>query len=142
MNFFLLIILPLYTPPNPPCPSFPSSRKLLIAQISSLWQKNLCIISYLSGKFSFLKYLIQVPNLCLFLLEITLFFGELFSFAAGGVIATVMIVFCALYLGTVDGLSFHHTGKLINWSGMPFAIGVYGFCYSDHSVFPNIYQLC
>ncbi|KAJ8443207.1 hypothetical protein Cgig2_017200 [Carnegiea gigantea] len=57
-----------------------------------------------------------------------------------GVIASLSIVLCVLYLGTVEGLGFHHSGKFVKWGGIPYAIGVYGFCYSGHSVFPNIYQ--
>ncbi|KAL6539764.1 Amino acid transporter avt1a [Orobanche hederae] len=60
--------------------------------------------------------------------------------SASGVIATIVVVLCLLFIGTTNGVGFHHSGKLIRFNGIPFAIGVYGYCYSGHSVFPNIYQ--
>jgi len=59
--------------------------------------------------------------------------------SAGGVIASLVVVICVYWVGTVNGIGFHHPGYLLNWSGIPVSIGLYGFCYSGHAVFPNIY---
>ncbi|KAJ4720737.1 Vacuolar amino acid transporter 1 [Melia azedarach] len=59
--------------------------------------------------------------------------------SAGGVIASVLVVLCLFWVGLIDQVGFHTKGTTLNLTGLPVAIGLYGFCYSGHAVFPNIY---
>lgn len=110
-----------------------ASLSILII-LPTVLMKNLRLISYVSGA-------LQYPCFVLFTVLseplLTVFF---FFLAASGVILTVVLILCLLFIGTFDGVGFHHSSKLINWSGIPFSAGIYGFCYSGHTVFPNIYQ--
>ncbi|TKW36722.1 hypothetical protein SEVIR_1G001000v4 [Setaria viridis] len=48
---------------------------------------------------------------------------------------------CLSYLsGAVDNVGFENEGTVLNLPGIPIAIGLYGYCYSGHGVFPNIYS--
>jgi hypothetical protein len=62
--------------------------------------------------------------------------------AASGVMATLLVFLSVGLVGATDGIGFHLTGKVVNWSGMPFAIGIYGFFYSGHSVFQTSTSQC
>lgn len=59
--------------------------------------------------------------------------------SAGGVIASILIVLCLFWVGIVDDVGLHHKGTLLDLSNLPIAIGLYGYCYSGHAVYPNIY---
>ncbi|KAL3649998.1 Amino acid transporter avt1c [Castilleja foliolosa] len=60
--------------------------------------------------------------------------------SAGGVVASILVVACLFWAGLVDQVGFETKGQTtLNLSTLPVAIGLYGYCYSGHAVFPNIY---
>ncbi|GFZ11221.1 transmembrane amino acid transporter family protein [Actinidia rufa] len=59
--------------------------------------------------------------------------------SVGGVIASIVVVICLFWVGLVDKVGFQSKGTTINLTTLPVAIGLYGYCYSGHAVFPNIY---
>ncbi|XP_071734578.1 amino acid transporter AVT1C-like [Rutidosis leptorrhynchoides] len=60
--------------------------------------------------------------------------------SAGGVIASILVTICLSWISFVDDVGFQiETTRMLNLSSFPVAIGLYGFCYSGHAVFPNIY---
>ncbi|KAJ7525903.1 hypothetical protein O6H91_17G072900 [Diphasiastrum complanatum] len=66
---------------------------------------------------------------------------SLLSYISGaGVIASMLVMLCVFWVGAIDHVGFIHNGPLINLTGLPMSIGLYGFCYSGHAVFPNIYS--
>lgn len=60
--------------------------------------------------------------------------------SVGGVIASILVVICLFWIGVVDHVGFENKGATLNLPGIPIAIGLYGYCYSGHGVFPNIYS--
>ncbi|GJN24771.1 hypothetical protein PR202_gb12533 [Eleusine coracana subsp. coracana] len=62
------------------------------------------------------------------------------SRSAGGVIASFLVVMCLFWIGIIDNVGFENKGTVLNLPGIPIAIGLYGYCYSGHGVFPNIYS--
>uniref|UniRef100_A0A0C9S641 TSA: Wollemia nobilis Ref_Wollemi_Transcript_11975_2347 transcribed RNA sequence n=1 Tax=Wollemia nobilis TaxID=56998 RepID=A0A0C9S641_9CONI len=59
--------------------------------------------------------------------------------SAGGVIASILVVICLVWVGTVDNVGFHHKGTALDLTNLPIGLGLYGYCYSGHAVYPNIY---
>ncbi|THG21228.1 hypothetical protein TEA_028668 [Camellia sinensis var. sinensis] len=60
--------------------------------------------------------------------------------SAGGVIASILVVLCLFWVGLVDKVGFESEGRTtLNLTTLPVALGLYGYCYSGHAVFPNIY---
>ncbi|WOG94427.1 hypothetical protein DCAR_0313723 [Daucus carota subsp. sativus] len=60
--------------------------------------------------------------------------------SVGGILAMVLVVVCLFWVGIVDGVGFHPGGSALNLANLPVTVGLYGFCYGSHSVFPNVYS--
>ncbi|PKI36825.1 hypothetical protein CRG98_042774 [Punica granatum] len=64
--------------------------------------------------------------------------GKLAYVSVGGVVASVVLVGCVLWVGAVDEVGFHEKGMLWDWSGIPTTMSLYLFCYCGHAVFPTL----
>ncbi|KAG6758064.1 hypothetical protein POTOM_038398 [Populus tomentosa] len=88
---------------------------------------------YIGGKKAFvlLTALVILPTTWLKSL------GMLAYVSAGGVMASVLLVGCVLWVGAVDGVGFHENGVLLN-GGLPTTLSLFTFCYCGHAVFPTL----
>ncbi|XAR52344.1 hypothetical protein NMG60_11020354 [Bertholletia excelsa] len=105
--------------------------------LSSLFPNaNLSLGGYVMNShllFALLTTLVVLPTVWLRDLSV------LSYISAGGVIASILVVICLFWVGLVDKVGFESKGTTLNLATLPVAIGLYGFCYSGHAVFPNIY---
>ncbi|KAL6987646.1 hypothetical protein U1Q18_013393 [Sarracenia purpurea var. burkii] len=60
--------------------------------------------------------------------------------SVGGVFTSVLVSLCLLWVGVVDQVGFYPSGTALDLAKLPVTIGLFGFCYGSHSVFPNIYS--
>lgn len=65
--------------------------------------------------------------------------GALAYVAAGGALASVVLIAAVLWVAVFDGVGFREGGRLVRWAGVPGAMSLYSFCFSGHAVFPMIY---
>ncbi|CAL0303113.1 unnamed protein product [Lupinus luteus] len=59
--------------------------------------------------------------------------------SAGGVIASIVVVLCLFWVGLLDNVAIPGERSTLNLATFPVAMGLYGYCYSGHAVFPNLY---
>ncbi|KAI8556664.1 hypothetical protein RHMOL_Rhmol05G0271500 [Rhododendron molle] len=60
--------------------------------------------------------------------------------SVGGVFTAAAVSLCLLWVGVVDQVGFHPSGPAMDLAKLPVTLGLFGFCYGSHSVFPNIYS--
>ncbi|KAK1264900.1 hypothetical protein QJS04_geneDACA011314 [Acorus gramineus] len=84
--------------------------------------------------FAIAAAIVILPTICIRNLSL------LSYLSAGGVVVSVLVAICLLWVGAVDGVGFHPGGTALEIANFPVAIGIYGFCFSGHTLFPNIYS--
>jgi vesicular inhibitory amino acid transporter len=64
-----------------------------------------------------------------------------FDVVGCGVIATAVVVLCLVWVGVVDDTPLSTKGTTtLKLSTFPVAMGLCGYCFSGHAVFPNLYS--
>ncbi|XP_033144914.1 amino acid transporter AVT1E-like [Brassica rapa] len=109
-----------------------------IIVLPTVWLRDLSLLSYLSGSFLLFSHKYVIDFIFLISPERCLYID--FFFLAGGVFSSILLALCLFWAGSVGGVGFHLTGKALDIANLPVAIGIYGFGFGSHSVFPNIYS--
>ncbi|MED6140208.1 hypothetical protein PIB30_090978, partial [Stylosanthes scabra] len=66
---------------------------------------------------------------------------SLLSFiSAGGIFATIMVTLCLFWVGLFDRVGSTPGGKLLDLENISVSVGLYGFGFAGHAVFPNVYS--
>ncbi|MED6106685.1 hypothetical protein PIB30_006629 [Stylosanthes scabra] len=66
---------------------------------------------------------------------------SLLSFiSAGGIFATIMVSLCLFWVGLFDTVGPRPGGKLLDLENISVSVGLYGFGFAGHAVFPNVYS--
>ncbi|KAK8971155.1 hypothetical protein KSP40_PGU000541 [Platanthera guangdongensis] len=58
--------------------------------------------------------------------------------SAGGVVASVVLLCSLIWIGVTE-TGFQKKGRLVNFSGLPTALGLFFVCFTSHAVFPTIH---
>ncbi|MED6121654.1 hypothetical protein PIB30_032196 [Stylosanthes scabra] len=64
--------------------------------------------------------------------------GVLAYISVGGVVASVVLIVCVVWVAEVDGIGFHQKGDIIHWKGLLSSVSFFAFCYCGHPVFPTL----
>ncbi|KAG2403291.1 Amino acid transporter [Vigna angularis] len=90
--------------------------------------------------FAILTALALLPTVWLRDLRILSYISDV-VIEACGVIATVLVVVCLIWVCLVDKAAIDDSQgtTTLNLATFPVAMGLYGYCYAGHAVFPNLY---
>ncbi|PKA50716.1 Lysine histidine transporter 1 [Apostasia shenzhenica] len=58
--------------------------------------------------------------------------------SAGGVVASMVLLGSLIWIGVTE-TGFQKRGRLLNWSGLSTALGLFFVCFTSHAVFPTIH---
>ncbi|XP_060669664.1 amino acid transporter AVT1I-like [Ziziphus jujuba] len=64
--------------------------------------------------------------------------GVLAYFSIGGIVTSIILLGCVLWVGAIDGVGFHARDKLLDLGGLPLTASIFMFCYGGHAVFPTL----
>ncbi|KAF4359555.1 hypothetical protein F8388_003558 [Cannabis sativa] len=117
--------------------------------VTFVFSNNISIMSFFHGIFelsphqifAILATLVILPTVWLKNLSLLSYSCKILHlYFVGGVVSTILVILCLLWVGVVNNVGFHGHGPLyINIASLSTTIGIYGYAFSGHSVFPNIY---